>query len=527
MRNDSVKKTNKRQNYRRKPGNSKGKKSTEEMKEFCDERGTKSETNDPAWYAQNPELLRDAASFPFSNAAGVPFSLDVTSGPLTDTQVTIPAILTLNVIPCPGNGSGYTSALNVAATQVYSFVRHANSGSANYDSPDLMLYCLAMGQVYSYLNFLQRVYGTCQLYSNYNRAIPKAVIEAQGVNFTDLISHLADFRYGLNSLIHKAVSLACPADMPYFRRLAFLFAGLYSEGESVKDQLYMYVPEGFMVYSETTEQTGGSLEYSSFFGGLSALKTVDQLIAYGNSLLQPILMSEDMNIMSGDILKAYGRDGILTLQTVPEILEIMPTTDLAVLEQFQNANFIGSVPQKVHVYQPSTPSRQGSLWTEIQLDGSLASGQRAEAATSIHPLTTILTDPGPGDVMERTRLMASYSYAEDSGNANIFINCASEFATRLLMWSVTSQGVTSMKAIGSFVQLGGSTTTAVLVEYLNQHCELENFKFHPAVYYWNNNVFLNLALDFDNFTLIHDSSLIRMNEAAMLSLFNVNSIAKF
>lgn len=508
----------------------------DEKKEVCDDdrKGKRSPTNDPEWYAQTPALLRDAASIPFSQVTGLAFDLDTTysgdgtenaSGQINTVPLHVPGIMTLELVPCPGCFTTQTSPINVAATALYSFVRHANSGSANYDAPDLMMYCLAMGQVYSYLNFLQRVYATSQLYTNYNRYLPRALTMAQGVDYDDLLLHLADFRYGINSLIHKAASLACPADIAYFRRLAFLFSGLYSEGESVKDQMYMYVPAGFLQFSETTSSQGGELVYTPFIQTTN--RTVDSLISYGNSLLQPILASEDMGIMSGDILKAYGSDKVLKLQTIPEVLQIMPTTDLNVLEQFQNANWANG--------DPLISVTQSQQYGTIRIRAASAAGTGfGDASTNKHVLTTILTEPGPGDVIERTRLMAGYqnTTADDLGTG--FVNdiyAASEFATHLAIWSLDENGQPTKTLVPSVYIISSTITAGAALSALDIHCLLENFKFHPAVFYYstinaNSTVFVNMALDFDNYAIIDDQTLQRMHDAAMLSLFNVPSIAK-
>lgn len=301
-----------------------------------------SATNDPAWYAQTPELMRLSASIPFSNAAGVPFSLNTTATG-TDTyqnsNLVIPGLLTLEVIPCPHVTPYANDPLNVAANAMLSFVVHANSRNLSYNAPDLMIYNIAMGNVYAYINFMMRVYGTAQIFSTFNRNLPRMLTVAQGVNYDDLMAHLADFRYGINLLINKAASFSAPADMPYFKRLAFMFSGIYSEGETIKDQLYMYTPAGFMQYSETASTTGGSLTFSRW--DTLTQHTVDQMLSFGNNLLNAIITSEDMNVMSGDILKAYGQEGLLKLATMPEVYTVLPTTDLAVLEQMQNANYLG------------------------------------------------------------------------------------------------------------------------------------------------------------------------------------------
>lgn len=513
---------------------------------------SRSQTNDVKWYEQTPELLRDAASLPFSQASGTTFNRGIEWKDIIGNagKDTIPGLMTLSVVPIIGDATvtekpRATSPLNIASMAMYSFVRHANSGSPNYSAPNLTMYCMAVAQIYSYINYLQRVYGLVNLYSHYNRYLPKSLEEAQFVDFEDLISNLADFRYGVNSLIAKAASFACPSDQTYFQRLAFLFSGIYAEGESIKDQLYMYVPEAFLMLSEINDTPGwrlNAVQFRNAGSGKNNTHLVADLIEYGNDLIQPLLMSEDINIMSGDILKAYGRDGILSMQTLPEVYNILPTTDLTVLEQFQNADWVsqGGVDGTSNpghfacgvVEKPST-----NLIASYAGFNTSVLNEQAVAATLVgdHLLTTILTDPTPGDVIERTRMMvhglleAGDTVADDICN----VYSGSEICNKCYLHKINPiNGELNTVEIQRAVVLRPTTTELQMQTMLNVHCMLENFKFHPTVYYFTATAegtatFFNTAVDVDNYTLISPDTLVKMNEAALLSLFRVTSVARF
>lgn len=491
-----------------------------------DQEYVESKTNDPAWYAMSPELLRDSASIPFSNAAGVPYSLQVSANTDTatvnDVKITVPGVLSFDVIPCPHCEPYANDPLNVAANSMLAFVVHANSRNLSYGASDLMIYNIAMGNVYSYINFLMRVYGTAQIFSTFNRNLPNVLAAAQYADYTDVINNLADFRYGINVLINKAASFAAPADMPYFRRLAFLFSGLYSEGESIKDQLYLYTPAGFMQYEETTETTGGSLKYKPYNNATT--HTVKQLIDYGNELLNAIIGSEDMNVISGDILKAYGSDQLLKLATMPEIYSVLPVTDLAVLEQMQNATILGinANNMTVSITQSSRNTNTFALQGGVHLtiDGSIR-----QAITNKFILNTILTDPGPGDVMERTRMMCG---VQDYGENEAAVFYATEVVQIAQMWTA-SGNTPSGEWIPAYNMIRQTPVLNDVVAMIRTHCKMEVFKFHPKTFYLQQNdaktyTFLNYAMDVDNYTVFDFDTLDRMNQAAVMSLFHTHTI---
>lgn len=500
--------------------------------------------NDVAWYATTPSLLIDAASIPFSQSVGTKYTFD-------HKDRYVPGIMTFKMIPIIGDSQSPNSPVNIASTALYSFVRHANSGSANYDSPDLMQYVMAVAQVYSYINFLQRIYGTMTLYSHSNRYLPRALVYASGVDFDDVQASLANFRYAINVLIHKAASLACPADLTYFRRLAFLFSGIYSEGESVKSQLYMNVPVGFLQYAESTEGAPTlSLSRLRPFGSTDLL-TTKELLDYGAKLLNPLLSSESINIMSGDILKAYGQN-ILKLTPLGDIYTVIPVTDLTVLEQMQNMDILPD--GLINTYGVTQNNSSVSAGPFVSSTVRIAMNDNLARMYENHLLTTILTQPGPGDVIERTRGMVTLGEETGATGAKLRnVYSGSDICVGCTVWrhytsntGTVELGSTDIQQIYYMVNKSGFGSLSdtekaddyqYLMNLITMHCGLENFKFHPKVFYANgtNNTsatatdwsYQDMAVDIDNYALISRTDLDRMNEAALLALFNVPSIARF
>lgn len=336
-------------NGRRRPGRREEDMATKiRQDEVCDPRTSK--PNDWRWYAQNEQLLKDAASFPYSYPLGNRLNLggdvaiDVNKG-------SVPGIMAIHTAPTFGWADNPNSPINVAARNIYSYVRHANSGHANYDAPDLMLYLCAMDNLYSYIAYLKRIYGVVATYSYTNRYYPKAIVEAMGVNFSHVQSNLADFRAAINVMAVKVGSMCVPASMSYFAKHMWMYDGYYLDGDQDKAQTYMFVPDGFFVYSLNGDGAG-MLDYSPlpYAAGSnkptmvdeSDLLTTHQLIEYGNTLLDPILSSEDMNIMSGDILKAFGSGELYKVDGISETYTVLPSYDTEVLQQIENLSLIGS-----------------------------------------------------------------------------------------------------------------------------------------------------------------------------------------
>lgn len=515
--------------------------------------------NDPAWYGMDQALLRDSASIPFVFPMGAP----VSTGIEDKSKVTIPGICAMELCPTTGYSDSPNSPINIAANSLYTFVRHANSGSRNYDSPNLMMYILASADVFSYINFLQRVYGVAMLYNQMNRYIPEGLLTAMHINAKSVKDNLANFRYGINVLINKASALAVPANIPLFRRKAFIYSNIYKEGISLKDQLYMFVPAGFYQYSDP-----GILGFVPFVPGTwlidvttpgtrtEAFESADHtdftyqdLLAYGEEMLNQLFGSEDMGIMNGDILKAYGTDGILKLQEVPENYSIDFVFDIAVLEQMKNAYgvnlaYANSATDKPKVYfrrdtfaKPSTrvdyslPFREN---TDSAIYGPYIESRPCVQAGKIYLgnkwITTQSEVITPDLVMENSRLIPAIL-----GDAKLPTGFAAVQAmTEVLVGTHYYQ----MSVDGSELEVTSAndaafkyTKAADGVPSATDICRISAFRFHPFMYMLMQSTSptvydLQLFTNIDNYTVCDNNVIARLNQTALMSLLNVPSVAK-
>lgn len=512
---------------------------------------SKESRNDEAWYGADPALLRDAASIPFSASIGT--SLDygssyIKSGNPYFTQGAnhaIPGLINFHITPTFGYAHNGNDPINVAANAIYAFLRQANSGAKNYDAPDMMIYCLAMTQVYSYISYLQRLYGYASLYSQRNRYLPKSLLFANLVSYDSIMNDLAGFRYAINLLINKASSLAVPGNMTIFQRHAFLYRDIYSEGDSIKDQLYQFVPDGFYKFALNDDKSGmlkyiGLASKADVTGETSAnLLSVKALIDLGNELLDPLITSEDFNIMSGDILKAYG-DNIIKLTSLPTEFPIVPIHDYTVLQQMKNATIIGQSltsnalvqdPTKSFLlYRPQVPKVTA---TTVYTDRLAARAQFA------NPIISVGTnEPTPGEVMEVTRLKCT-RIDDPSQTQTDYINCGTEIVRFVsLQYIDVNTGDTRGQVMAS-----NTTYSTYNTDHLEDAAKqtyllmlLKNYKFAPLAYaffttadvgdFSKNDYFMGPAWDFDNYSVITPAILQKLHEAAIMNMLHVPHISK-
>lgn len=548
--------------------------------------------NDPAWYSADAAILRDSASIPYSIPAG--HVLPLSKGN-SDSDARVPGVMALKLAPTIGRADDPTDPINMAATQSYAFIRHANSGSANYEAPDIMLYFLAMADVYSYIEYLKRMYGVVQVYAQRNKYIPYTLLHAMKVEPESLIHNLASFRLGLNMLINKAASFSVPNTMSIFPRRQFIYSGIYTEGSSVRDQLYLYVPDGFHVYNWVE----GGTRYMTLNGeGVSDVLGSDvskgwnedmelfdamTLLKIGHRMIDVIIHNEDLGIMNGDILKAYG-ENILKLSHISEDYVVAPVYDPAVLEQMQNATVMPlttSERKGLEVYSGymnAGTGEQGMPILHSQLnvkrevkeinanninDASVITSNllSIQKMGAYYPqmLTTMLPEPTPGDNMEITRLMLT---VDNDGN----VTCGTEICTNVVVYHHPYTGFEGTQMLNdirtafrqrsidisnitnslesSFVTQGthilGFDGLAAFCQFDQGSKYLSMFKFRPHIYKydlgstlqgwtWENSLLKSspsiVEGNFSNYTVLDAEVINRMHESAVLSLFATPHVA--
>lgn len=298
----------------------------------------KNSDNDPSWYSKNQQLLNDAASINTTNVSGYP--LDILEPTLGHSAAPVarevPGVLALNIVPSIGNydSSNATSAVNLAAKNIYSYVRHANSGSANYDAPDLMMAILAADQVFSAISLAVRAYGIAMNYNQLDRYTPDALLKAMGFDPNKVTGALAQFRYYINQAIARASVIWVPSDMSIVARHYWMYSNVYRDSENAKAQYYLYTPVNFLKFEPTAESTGSSL--STVRWGNNTFKGPQDWYDMITSMLDPIISDEDMGIMFGDLLKAYGSNNLFTMNQIPDNYTVMPVHNPEVLSQIHN-----------------------------------------------------------------------------------------------------------------------------------------------------------------------------------------------
>lgn len=501
--------------------------------------------NDPAWYLVNGMLAKNVANFTFDVASGADMYFTSTGAkPGVSNHLRMPGILTVLTGPAPGAALNEISPVNVAMRDIYSFVRHANSGHSNYDPADLMLYLLAADSVQTYWSYLTRVYGTAMAFSQRNRYVGDALLRAQGVNPTSIRSNMAQFLAYINQFALKASVLAVPNTMSYFTRHQWMYQNVYMDENNAKAQLFLYAPAYLFKYAIMDNGAGGlkpqwvaSLANATTgqIGKSVQSRDFAALVSIGDALLNAMLTQEDVGIMSGDILKAYSSDKLFKYAQLDANYAIGPVFSEEVLTQLHNTNFTGNVPAK-WMQSSSDPSKliykvDANAALSVTQDTSIGGGSiiwnpyfaNANELSYTKILDLWFDDPTPEQALVAGRnLLSGYdtgvfvktnTEGDTTYSAIGLQSCGSEIPINAVLWRYEYDGT-----LNQFSIIDRYTSTGYDENML---ANLTKFNEHPLLRAWGPFGVTLPVGDITNYALVSNTEIDAMHNAALLSMFGV------
>lgn len=402
-------------------------------------RGGSDKVNDPNWNAPTAQILKDANSLPFSHVVGAPYQIQWRAqtppvGNIIDTSTSThnimdPGIIKIQLMSSLGFPKNLVAPVTTAGNAIYSFVRHMNSGARNYDAPDMMMYLFGMGECFAFYSWMCRVYGLLSYYQFYNRYVPKYLINAMNVNFESIIANMADFRVYINNFGYRLQSFCIPSGIDYVERHQWLYRDVYTDADSTKAQLYFFNPAGFYIWNEGTQPGPGFFTFNlldTVKGDEAPSLVLSGIKNFGDRLLGPINGSEDFNMMSGDILKAFGANKIFKVNPITEAYTVTPIFSKEVLSEIENAtplfqNLGGINPIQARItHDPSING--GQILENVYVASPMIDPTTPQAPYSSSPmeisfysqfnkaiLNMHMNDPQPADITVATNLK-NYGY---------------------------------------------------------------------------------------------------------------------
>ena len=501
--------------------------------------------NDDAWYNWNPQLVIDTCNLSLMVRAGEVYDLEKNVGDQVHQvgKLNTPGIMRFTWMPSLGTWNyDDDSAAVIAFRNMYSYIRHANSGHANYDPEDLFNYITAIDSLYSFRAMMLRAYGAAKLYSSMNRYIGDSLLRVMGFNADDLRRNLAQFKWFINDMTTKLQTLYIPNQFAALQRHMWLNSNVFLDAESPRAQLNVFVPKGFAVWQEGTDaETPGRFGWIDWIPNNAELfheATAAECYDLFNTMWNNIIGSEDLGIINGDILKAYG-SGFLIPTTITSDWTWSPVYEPRVMLQMHNATLCGQVA----FFEDATMSAEatGIAWgynpqimpfaSTSHINGGLVKNNflfKTEDSITHSIVMDFPNTPDPAEVMYATRLcvigtdrkIGQETYYEPffSGSDVVCV------ATVYLLKSNTpphdfSEGYYRHEYRTTFVDVSNYNAT-VLKQTVYWNAVLDNFAMAPKITVGYGGAFVSTG-DVLNIAQVDGPTLTRIHRTAMLSLYGV------
>lgn len=505
--------------------------------------------NDWEYYAATEEIAKSIANVPFNVMAGLPYKLDASMRTPTMSaiqQITSHeasgAVGTVRYIPSIGVTSSRTDSINMAAVQLYTYVRHANSGAKNYEAPDLMMEILAVKDIMTEIFECKRIIGITSYYNYYNHNLPDALLQALHINASDLRANLAQYRGRLNLLIEKFNSFAIPSYFKAFLRSAYISNLVFSDSDSIKGQMFLFYKDGYYTWSPKTSTTGTSLVYTrhTTYGNLDTLKDRLDII---EGQLDAMYLDEDAITMSGDILKAFRDSDLYKLTQIPEDYRVEPKFDEDILAQIENLVLFRAAGSSVIAGSETgtlsadiTQSNQLIIWqpTYIEKAGSMSNGFVGDVKTRL--FNSHKDNPDYRDTLEWSRLMCTFTTDwnhPETGDDTWKVTLTSAglevcIAFDLFSYLYTPDSSAALVATGFSQVLFATNSSSVTYQKVASIVRLMQYDWHPFIYLLalagTTPKAVEFGGDIKNATIMAEDTITNINKSAVYAAFYARTL---
>lgn len=402
--------------------------------------------NDIKWYTKLSKITDSLGKLSLRNPLGYGKTYTIRQITSTGTIVPVseqgaaPGIMAFEFAPLLGAHGAQSDAVNTAAQNFYVYVRHANSGSANYEASDMAKMFMVADTVFTWLAHLRRCYRMAISYSEMNRYFNDGFKLATNIDLSVIRSNPLAFLGQLNRVIAKANTIKIPKDISFIDRHIWMVDHVWKDTSLDKAQLYLFYPgyildnldweHNFLGYSKVfpDQPTGSKSLAAASFDPLALLARVEGII-------DNIVANEDFGIMWGDILKAYGNANCFQMLPCNETDKLIAEYEPEVLEQIRNIVIIGSLAtNSMYIYDEGANAAnpktnlvsQGQMTVDSQgfpqttLDEVLVASIGANSAffeVDTLPINSSKDDPTPNDIIINSRLMATTKATAALGTA--------------------------------------------------------------------------------------------------------------
>lgn len=502
----------------------------------------KVQRKDPTFYEVSSAITDSVANVPFNVFPGTREQVlnpsifpAATNVAITDNSSrSTPGALAISYSIAPGTSASATSALNIASKALYTWVRHRNSGKTNYESSDLMLYVLAMQEAYIGWMELVRAWKVAATYEMMNRNVPEVLCRTLGIDGDDFRNNISNYRGQINLLACKLSSLAVPKTFKNIEALGYYASVIFADSDSATSQYYAFVRRGYRVFDPTTEG-GGSLRWKPcrVTGHyLTGQEFIDQV----NEMVDVLISDEDINIMSGDMVRAFSADDLYILKELEEAATVPIVYDIDILQQIENSM---TTPTATDIassaYNDALSITQNSnvlyfTGESFMLDGSnIPASLYYQILTGQYYYNSHDRDGASSkETLEWMQLMQSVENVSTASENSYTLNVGLVYvhSYSLHFWAYPASGTPSLTSYEFGTCYNGGIGYA---------CKIDKFDWHPILYPYASEAvgaitsikFYGSFADLKRYTLVSQSVVSRIHDSATMGALGALLLSKY
>lgn len=491
--------------------------------------------NDWHYYAPSEQIVKDIASLPFSRLPGLTWSLPKRYGADHNIGTVQPSVMSIDYVMMPGQSNNPSSAINMAGKRLFTYIRRKNSGAANYEAADLLMYILAMREIYAKYFQVKRAIGVASGFYMQNRSIPAALFQAMGINYDGVPDQIAQLRGRANLIAQKINSFAVPKYFKVFERDAYVSSFIFADARGERAQFYVFHSQYYRVWDPTGSTAGTQLNTKSLGGTTSIGAMLDAI----DEMLDALFYDSDANIIAGDTLKAFADSDLYKVQEIPDDYIILPVFDEDILMQIHNLNFFPVRLDSTYLTQQLNITQEagsgGVLLTNV-------TSQTLDADTSGFFFDSMKDDVTPTDILEWSRLMCG-ARSSASKDVTYGLELVLGFNIHYTRGSSSSHSYWVTLPISTMLcepaSIPGATTNspAFYVSTVNSIALLTNFDWAPMLKFYPGDNDANDIMvdgvdckpiipigDIQKLTIIDFSTVKTINDNAVYAAFNSDNL---
>lgn len=349
-------------------------------------------------------------------------------GEITDPILNPANIMAIDVVMGPGWAANTSDGVNRGLAQIMASIRSSLSTSnIGFETADLGIYLASTSSIAASIGLAKKILGLTRMWKDRNMVFPRAILQAYGLEYNDLIAEKQKYYARLHSIIDRYNNMRIPDISDCYDRQYVLMHNIYADEDSELAQIYVFRPTNYYTYaddavpSRAVSNNWPNWDYDRV--------PFDEILDRIDDMIDRWYNSSDLYQINGTLLRAFKDAPRQVMPDLDESAETAVEVDRAHLMQIMNCTIIGNLDStSLDITQDGT-TQNFIKWMpktrDHDYDGSVTSAV----------LRLFEDDISQDDNMELSRLLCLFKEENKAGDIQVYSgelkNCGSEIVNKI------------------------------------------------------------------------------------------------